>query len=393
MAEIALICDQTETDELGIRVTASQMGIDLKLIPFFKSAFAFNHEGYTYRTMGRDNTRILNDVRVFLNRCQSKHRRLYTTTIFESIGKQVVNPTSIEMSCHSKLRTLLALAAKGIQIPRTVYAASNVKESIAGGGVQDNTESICELLERELDGKMVIKPDAGSHGRGVALAENRESLRSVLSTIAPGVSNPSGVIAQELIPKWFYDLRILVYKKKGEHPKCHEDALARGGFKDFRTNTFLGNMVFRAKLPRKVREKAEACAAILGGKGDAWVLALDALPYIPREMMRDEDQLVNSFKELEAPFAEVTRVKERRRKKQRFEKYTEDINRTYTAYMEAEPYRYIEAVVNDTLDKTADNIYFHEGNACPEFWEQTRVVAGINLAEDMLGCAQSLIDR
>jgi hypothetical protein len=49
--------------------------------------------------------------------------------------------------------------------------------------------------------------------------------------------------------------------------------------------------------------------------------------------------------------------------------------------------------VNSTLRRTQNSVYFHEGNACPEFWEQTRVVGGINLAIDLLSCAQSLMDR
>ena len=53
----------------------------------------------------------------------------------------------------------------------------------------------------------------------------------------------------------------------------------------------------------------------------------------------------------------------------------------------------LEYIINDALKKIADGIYFHVGNACPEFWEQTRVVAGINLAEDLLGCALSLLDH
>jgi len=35
---------------------------------------------------------------------------------------------------------------------------------------------------------------------------------------------------------------------------------------------------------------------------------------------------------------------------------------------------------------------FHEANACPEFWEQTRLAAGLNLAEPLLKGAQSIID-
>ena len=44
------------------------------------------------------------------------------------------------------------------------------------------------------------------------------------------------------------------------------------------------------------------------------------------------------------------------------------------------------------MEKNKHNVMFHEANACPEFWEQTRLAAGINLAEALLKGAQSIID-
>jgi hypothetical protein len=61
--------------------------------------------------------------------------------------------------------------------------------------------------------------------------------------------------------------------------------------------------------------------------------------------------------------------------------------------METDAYKYIEETVNRTLAKTAENVVFHEGNACPEFWEQTRIVSGINLATSLMECAQRIIDH
>ncbi|MCK4815299.1 hypothetical protein KA005_05980, partial [bacterium] len=303
------------------------------------------------------------------------------------------NSQSIENYCHSKMRTLLAFARAGIKIPKTVYVSANVQESIAGGPEQDNIELICNLLEQELADNIVIKPDAGTHGRGVRLARDRESLHSILRSVRPEITNPSGIVAQEFVKKWFYDLRILVFKKKGESPRCHADALARCSIKDFRTNTYLGNMVCRARLPKIVRKNAEICAGILGENHDAWVIALDAMPSIPREMRVDELQLQHSFDGLKEPFAKVTRVKRMRNKKSKFVDYTNAISDAYESYMDTESYKYLELVVNETLSRCAENVYFHEGSACPEFWEQTRVVAGINVAEDLLQCSQSLIDR
>ena len=393
MANVAMLYDRSETDELGIRLTAEQMGIDLEFLPFHKVAVAFDSQGHSYRSLGRDFTDDLDEVRVVLNRTQSKSRRLKATMILEAFGKEVLNPLPVELACQSKVQTLLLFAKRGILVPRTVFVPSNVEEHVAGGGVKDYSGTVSRLISQELgEERVVVKPDAGTHGTGVSLAEGRDGLMETLRAVTPSIINPVGVVAQELIPKWFYDLRILVRKEKGKPPRCHETALARGGFKEFRTNTFLGNKVVRAQLPPSVMREAERCGEALGGGRDAWVIALDAMPRIGEDLREGEEELRRSFDELEGPFSEVTRVKRMPRKKQGFPEYTREINRAYSEYMASEAYAHIEGVVNETLEKTQDSIYFHEGNACPEFWEQTRIVGGVNLAEDLLACAQSLID-
>ncbi len=393
MANIAMLYDRSETDELGIRLTAEEMGVELDYLPFHKVAVGFDTDGFSYRSLGRDYSDRLRDTRVILNRTQSKSRRVFAADIFEALGSRVLNPLTVELACKSKMRTLLAFSSKGIRVPRTVYVPANVEEQVGGGGVQDNRGAISALISQDLGSeRVVVKPDAGTHGRGVTLAEGPDGLLRVLRDVAPTVINPSGVVAQELIPKWFYDLRILVRKEKGKAPHCHETALARGGFKEFRTNTFLGNKVFRAHLPAIVRRQAEESAQALGGNEDSWVIALDAMPWISDELVEGEEALRQSFEDLEESFSEVTRVKRMPDKKRNFPEYNREITRAYTEYMASEPYAHIQGVVNETLEKTRDSVYFHEGNACPEFWEQTRIVGGVNLAEDLLNCALGLID-
>lgn len=394
MPDISILYEQSESDELGIRLTAQEMGIELGYIPFYKTAFAFDENGFSLRTTGKDYTSTLKETRVVLNRCQSKSRRIFATTIIESTGKYVLNPLSVEENCRSKLKTLLGFSNAGIKIPRTIYASPNARERLSSGGSQDNTEAISALMQAEFhDGRMVIKPDAGTHGNGVVLAENLGELSNILRNTEQGITNPSGVLGQELVNKWFYDLRIIVWKKRGEAATCHENALARGGFKEFRTNTFLGNMVMRAKLPESVRRTAEACAEVLAEGADAYVLALDGMPSIPEHMIENEEEVRSSFDALDEPFSEVTRVKQMSGKRRRFDEYTDAINGAYASYMDTDAYRHIEGVVNSTLAETAENVVFHEGNACPEFWEQTRIVGGINLASYQLSCAQSVIDH
>ena len=393
MTDISILYDQSESDELGIRLTAQDLGVELGYIPFYKTAFTFDSLDYSLKTPGKDYTSELKGTRVVLNRCQSKNRRIFGTTILESIGKHTINPLTIEENCQSKLKTLLGFSRRGVKIPRTTYASSNAKERTNKDEYQDNTDSISILLEEGLGSdKIVIKPDAGSHGNGVSLSVDRDELRRILAATEQGITNPSGVVGQELIQKWFYDLRIIVRKEKDEPPVCHPNALARGGFNEFRTNTFLGNMVVRARLPESVRRTAEACAEIMAEGADAYVVALDAMPSIDEGMMNGEDEIRRSFMALEAPFGKVSRVKRMENKKRLFVEYTESINRAYEGYMDTDAYRHIERIVNTTLAESAENVVFHEGNACPEFWEQTRVVAGLNLAVDFIECAESLLD-
>jgi glutathione synthase/RimK-type ligase-like ATP-grasp enzyme len=393
MVDIAILYDRSESDELGIRLTAKNIGIELGYVPFHKVAFGFDEKGYTLTSVGRDYTNTLKDARVVLNRGQSKNRRIFAAAILESIGKSVVNPLNVELTCQSKIRSLLLFAAKGINIPKTVYVPCNVWEKSDTREPIDNAESISALTERQLGSTMVIKPDAGTHGRSVTLARGHEGIVEALHGVESGITNPVGVVAQELIDKWFYDLRIIVSKEAGKAPYCHPIALVRGGFREFRTNTFLGNMVFHAELPVGVRRDAELCGSTLAGDSPAWLIALDAMPRIGANKTADDHEVKTHLKSLETPFAEVTKAKMDHNKKTQFENYSLSVEKAYLAYKETEAYCLIQEAIQKSLDVAEDRVVFHEGNSCPEFWEQTRIIAGINVAEPLLRCAMSLLDR
>ncbi|MGF3522503.1 MAG: hypothetical protein ACQXXJ_05335 [Candidatus Bathyarchaeia archaeon] len=59
--------------------------------------------------------------------------------------------------------------------------------------------------------------------------------------------------------------------------------------------------------------------------------------------------------------------------------------------MSTEPYAKIKSIIEENVQTNQDHIVFHEANSCPEFWEQTRLIAGINVAEPLLRGAQSLL--
>ena len=391
---IALLYERSETDELGIKQTAEQLGIKLEFIPFRKIALAFSKDGYSFKTKGKDYTDIIKNVGVVLNRAQSKNRRLFASHIMETFGKKAINPSSIEFECYSKLRTLLHFWAWGIPIPKTVYVPCDAVDITRDGREIHNEPDIANLLQDEiaLNEGIVVKPDAGTHGKGIILAKNREELVANIQTTKSSITNPVGILAQELVKKWFYDLRIIVYKEKGKNPVCHPAALARGGFKDFRTNTYLGNLVFDAMLPLHIKELAVKCGRALSKDHEAYVFALDAMINVGDNKTLDDETLKQELNKADAAFETVKKIKKDENRLRDFPNWNSKLETAFQEFKNTEPYVRIKGIIEDSIEKNKNNVIFHEANSCPEFWEHTRLTAGINVAVPLLKGAQSLIE-
>ena len=389
---LAVLYECPDTDEQGIRATAREMGVDLELIPFRKVSVLLSRGIYGLRTRRTDYHSLLEGVGAVINRAQSKNRRLYAATILETIGKYVLNPFDIESACFSKFRTLLKFWKKGVPIPRTVYVPCDSHDKTAEGTLIHNEVAIADLIQRDLgNGKIVLKPDAGTHGKGVRLAPDHESLVKLLDETEPSIVNPIGFVAQEFVDKWFYDLRIIVAKEHGDSPHCYETALARAGLNDFRTNTYLGNMVFGVELPDQVRSTAIEAAKAVAGDAKAWLLALDAMPEIGEDRFVDSSCLKAEFEKLAPSFEKVKEVKrDNRGKNSDFNSWNRRLEDAYAAYKNEEAYWNIAGIIEKSLMHRRDRILFHEANSCPEFWEQTRLIAGINVALPLLRCAKSI---
>lgn len=390
---IGILFESSETDEKGINMTAEQMGIDIVYIPFRKVAVRLDEHGYSIRTKAKDYTNVLKDIKVVLNRAQSKNRRLFAANVLEAFGKHVINPQCVEYACFSKLRTLLHFWQAGLPTPETVYVPVDSTEKTLDGREIHNEGDIADLFLMELDHEnIVIKPDAGTHGKGVQLAKERNELLPILRDIQPSIINPVGVLAQKLVEKWFYDLRIIVTKEDGKQPYCYPTALARAGFKDFRTNTFLGNMVVGVNLPDHIRDVAAKCGKAMGGNSKAYLLAFDAMVGVNGNKDVDDEHLMKEFEKLEPSFDAVKKVKGDKTKRTSFPEWNRKLEAAFENYKRQEAYLYIKDVIEESMEKNKHNIMFHEANACPEFWEQTRLAAGINIAEALLKGAQSIID-
>jgi glutathione synthase/RimK-type ligase-like ATP-grasp enzyme len=390
---IALLCERSETDEMGIKLTAEKLGIPLTYIPFRKIALSIHKNQFTAKTKGKDYADTVKDTAVVLNRAQSKNRRLQASYIMETLGKETINTSQIEFICYSKLRTLLHFWAEGIPIPKTVYVPCDSYDTTRDGKEIHNEKDIADLLQEEIasDEGIVIKPDAGTHGKGALLSKNREQLITNVQETKPSIINPVGIVAQELIQKWFYDLRIIVSKEKGKSPICHPVALARGGFKDFRTNTYLGNLVFDAELPLHAMELALKCGKAVGKEQEAWLLALDAMVNIGENKIVDDDELKSELEKAAVAFENVRNIKQDESRLRDFPSWNSKLEAAFQNYMSTKPYKKVKSIIEESIEKNKHNIVFHEANSCPEFWEHTRLIAGINVAVTLLKGAQSLI--
>lgn len=389
---IGLLYERSENDENGIRLTAEEMGIDLTFIPFRKIAIAIGKGDLKIASKGKDFTDTIKGIAVVLNRAQSKNRRLYAVTTMETLGKKVINPSSVEFTCYSKFRTLMHLWAVGLPIPKTVYVPCDPHDMTKDGRVIRNESDIADLLEQELGTEVVVKPDAGTHGKGIVLSKNRNQLLYNIGQTESSIINPVGIVAQELIEKWFYDLRIIVYKEKRKDPVCHPVAMARAGFGDFRTNTFLGNVVFDAKLPQHIRELAVRCGKTLGREHEVWVFALDAMINVGDKKNASDETLKGELGKAAASWAPVQKVKQDDLRLRDFKAWNTQLEAAVNAYKATESYAKVQGIIGENVDTNRNRIVFHEANSCPEFWEQTRTITGMNVAVPLLKGAQSLID-
>jgi glutathione synthase/RimK-type ligase-like ATP-grasp enzyme len=392
---IALLYERSENDENGIKLTAQELGIDIVFIPFRKIALSISKEGFSARTKGKDYTRTIQDTAVVLNRAQSKNRRLQASYIMEQLGKKTLNSSQIEFVCYSKLRTLLNLHKEGIPIPKTIFVPCDATDTMKSGREIHNEKDIADLFEQEipLSEGIVIKADAGTHGKMIMLSQNREELEANIKETKPSIINPIGVVAQELVRKWFYDLRIIVSKEKGKQPICYQIAMARAGFKDFRTNTFLGNLVFHAKLPLNIQKLAVKCGKTLSKDSQAWIFALDAMINVGENKNTDDSYLKAELDKAAQAFIPVQKVKADETRLTDFQGWTGKLEKAFETYKNTLAYENIKDIIEESVEKNKSTLVFHEANSCPEFWENTRLATGLNVAISLLKGAKSLIDN
>ncbi|WP_211245970.1 lysine biosynthesis protein LysX [Actinomadura oligospora] len=131
-----------------------------------------------------------------LNREISHSRALYASMLLEARGVATVNRSDVIAVCGDKLRTSLALERAGVPSPRTAVALS--------------PDEGADAAER-MGFPVVLKPLAGSWGRLVAAARDRDSAEALLEHRAALPSPLQHIVyLQEFVDKPGRDIRVIV---------------------------------------------------------------------------------------------------------------------------------------------------------------------------------------
>jgi [lysine-biosynthesis-protein LysW]--L-2-aminoadipate ligase len=178
---------------------------------------------------------------VALIRATSQYRALASASALESNGLRTVNSADSLYSTFDKLRTHSLLEKHGVPVPRTKIAFS-LETALAAAD--------------EIGYPVVVKPIHGSWGRLVALARDRESLRSIIEYSQH--MGPQGKIhyIQEYIEKPGRDIRTF----------CVGDSVPAGIYRvssSWITNTARGARSEPARIDGELEEiTLNACRAV-----------------------------------------------------------------------------------------------------------------------------------
>ncbi len=150
--------------------------------------------------------------------------------------------------CDDKMMTYLALADKGIPLPKTLAGLMcfSKKEQI-------KPESV-DIIEAELGYPLIVKESYGSQGKGVYLAHDRTELCAVLEKVK---------CKPHLLQKYVWtsfgkDVRVIVIGGKVA------GAMLRQSDKDFRSNIGAGGSGEAYEITPEVEELCLKVAEILG---------------------------------------------------------------------------------------------------------------------------------
>ncbi len=172
----------------------------------------------------------------------------YQSQILESLGVKLFNSHESIRVCDDKGMTYLALAGKGVNLPKTIFGALCYNKDMP-----INIAWVNKIAE-ELGFPVIVKESFGSMGKGVYLAQDFNELLSIMQQ----VKLKPHIFQQYLGKKKGVDIRVIVI---GGKAVC---AMERKNEFDFRSNVAQGGSGTKVDLFPEFKKTAEKCASILG---------------------------------------------------------------------------------------------------------------------------------
>lgn len=371
MVEAALLYDRLTIDEAELLRAAHRRGLEFKRI-FTKNPSSLDH-------------RVVHDVGVVVNRCESKHRALEAARRITELDKPLINPLRVEELCSDKMKTLNILRYGGVKVPKDVF-----KPFPSGKcRLEEWVLSLLEEAESTLGYPLVLKPTHGSWGRGVVKLDNRVSLMEALRNVSkPTRINPYGVFLQEYVEKPGFDLRILVYREGSESGLLCCIARVSRSPREFRTNTHLGGLPVGVDLdkPEHLAEIFKALDAILNGESYG-IVALDAMPEVDGG---DWSMVYRLTAECTSLYDGIRRfVRENRLR--RYSEWSGEMERMFERLKMSKPYRRLKELIEDLLSRC--RLKIHEANSRFDYAVNTRNATGVNPADKYVDLCLKILGR
>ena len=172
----------------------------------------------------------------------------YLSEILEKSGLRLFNKHDAVRVCDDKGQTCIALAGRGIKLPKTVFGALCYNQDC-----EINAEWADKIGDK-LGYPLIVKESFGSLGKGVYKADNKEELFALMQKL----KLKPHIFQEYMGAKPGVDVRVIVIGGKTVA------AMERSNPNDFRANVARGGSTKRIDLPESFKIVAETCAEVLG---------------------------------------------------------------------------------------------------------------------------------
>jgi [lysine-biosynthesis-protein LysW]--L-2-aminoadipate ligase len=232
---LCFIYDRVRAEEKMLYEAARRLGVEASM---------YDSKDLCIPTLG-DLEPPLRSVDLFVQRCVSHYRALYTTLMLEHKGHVVVNNYRCLNICGDKLMTTLLLSRAGVPTPKTYVAFTK--------------EAALKALS-EVGYPAVLKPVLGSWGRLLSLVKDPRAAEAVIEHREHLPPIYQVYYVQEYVKRPPRDIRSFVVD--GEVVAAIYRYAPPG---EWRTNTALGGRAENCPITPELEEVSLKAAEAVGG--------------------------------------------------------------------------------------------------------------------------------